>query len=320
MTFSKALNRLTFVCSALLLAGSLFASDVSDFRDAVEACESRQELGEVLANAPETILTDASIYWDYEHPFTYERWTQVRDRLVLEIDARLIAEAQGQPGEVKDPKATAEQILRSPVYTDREEREGRNWLDDVTDRLGERFVTWIANMLERLFGNRALPFFGFGGGPMSGLTFVAWVLIVVVVGLLLFFILRGLKGAARKRRVGGILEDDEPERTADQWLQQAERLEAEGKFREAVRCLYLACLVRYDDGLVARFRRHETNWEHLYRIEASASNPKDIDFRDLTQRFDKVWYGYMVKGPEDVTEFKEVYKRLCQALKIKTAA
>jgi hypothetical protein len=320
MTFSKALRKLTCVFSALLLAGSLLASDVSDFRDAVEACESRQALAEVLAKAPETILSDLSIGWDYDNPFRWERWTQVRDRLVLEIDARIVAEEKGQQGEVEDAGKTAERILQNPVYVDREDREGRNWLDNVTDRLGERFVTWIANMLEKLFGNRTLPFFGLGGGTLSGLTFVAWVLIIVVVGLVLFFILRGLKGVARKRRVGGILEDDEPERTADQWLQQAERLEAEGKFREAVRCLYLACLVRYDDGLVARFRRHETNWEHLYRIEASASNPKDIDFRDLTQRFDKVWYGYMVKGLEDVTVFKEVYKRLCQALKIKTAA
>jgi hypothetical protein len=119
--------------------------------------------------------------------------------------------------------------------------------------------------------------------------------------------------------VGGILEDDEPERTADQWLLQAEKLEAEGKYREAVRCLYLACLVRYDDGRVARFRRHETNWEHLYRIEGSSLNP-GLDFRTPTQRFDKVWYGYQVNGPSDVQEFREVYQRLCDQLQLKTAA
>jgi hypothetical protein len=322
--FSKALNRLTCAFSLLLVCVAALGSEVSDYRDALDRAKSRQEFRAVLENPPEVVREDGSL--GYYAAYSLEllesdghgSWTQVRDELVQEIDAYLQFHEGPPEGQLADPSETAKEILNNPIYIDAEQREGRNWIDKAGTRIGERILEWL-NQFQ--FNAPDMNVGIFGGSLGQGLTIFMWVLLLVIIGLVLFFVLRHFSGVGRrKRRVGGILEDDEPERTADQWLARAEELEAEGKIREAVRCLYLACLVRYDDGRVARFRRHETNWEHLYRIEASPTNPAQIDFRTATQRFDKIWYGYQVKGPEDAAEFKEVYKRLCEALQIKTAA
>ncbi len=322
MTFSKALKRLTCALSLLLAACAGFASELTDFRDAVSRANTRAELQRLLSAPPASIKDDGSLGSYFSYSLDYLEagvgdWQTIKRYVVEELDAYiLLGKAEGT-GKVRDATAAAKDILESPIYVDRKQRKDRNWLDKVGDRLGDRILKWLS----QFDFNAPRPGGGFLSGLMGGLTVFMWVVVLAVIGLVLFFVLRNVSGAAkRKRRVGGILEDDEPERTADQWLEQADRLTAEGRHREAVRCLYLACLVRYDDGNVARFRRHETNWEHLYRIEGSARNPQDIDFRSTTQRFDKVWYGYQATGPQDVNDFKEVYKRLCVALQIKAAA
>lgn len=320
---SKALKRLTCAFSLLLAAAMTLASEVTDFRDAVAQARSRGALQALLQSAPEAVSSDGSLsfYFDYSLDVIeneYEAsWTEVRQWIVDELDAKIALEGRQIGGGVTDPQSESKKILANPLYSDRQERKDRNWLDRAGDRIGDRIIAWLSQFeFRRPSGNM-----GFLEGLMGGLNVFMWIVILVIIGLVLYFVLRNVSGAAkRKRRVGGILEDDEPERTADQWLLQAERLESEGRYREAVRCLYLACLVRYDDGNVARFRRHETNWEHLYRIEASAANPREIDFRSTTQVFDKVWYGNQVNGVEDVRSFREVYQRLCSALQIKTAA
>jgi hypothetical protein len=318
---SKALKKLICACSLLLAAAVSPGSELSEFRAAVDAADTLEELRGVMRGAPERVVSDPSIKYYFDsllNEFTVEGdWHFIKTEIIETVDGKLAFEQAGATGKVKDPARTAKQILDSPIYIDRQEREGRNWLDDAATRIGERLLAW----LRKLMPDRGPSIGNLPSMSFSGLTTVAWFLLGAVVLLIVYFVLRNFKGVGRRRRrVGGILEDDEPERTADQWLAQADKLEAEGRYREAVRCLYIACLVRYDDGRVARFRRHETNWEHLHRITASALNPRQVDFRSATQKFDKVWYGYMVKGPEDVGEFREVYKRLCEALQIKIAA
>jgi hypothetical protein len=323
MMLLKALKRLTCALSLALVAATALGSEVTDFRDAVASARNRVELAALLKSPPESIKNDGSLgyYFNYSidvvETESRGNWNEIKIWVVEELDAFIALQAEPASGRVEDPKKAAEEILANPLYVDRIERKDRNWLDKVSNRLGDRIIAWLSQIE---FSSPRTQF-GLFDGALGGLHVIAWVLVLVVIGLVLYFVLRNFSGAARrKRRIGGILADDEPERTADQWLAQAEKLEAEGRFREAVRCLYIACLVRYDDGRVARFRRHETNWEHLYRIEGSPTNPKEVDFRAATQSFDKVWYGYMVRGVEDVTAFKEVYQKLCNALQIKSAA
>ena len=91
-------------------------------------------------------------------------------------------------------------------------------------------------------------------------------------------------------------------------------LTAKGEHRMAVRCLYLATLMRLDEAGVAEFRRWETNWEHLRRIQNSPSRPDDLDVSPLTRHFDLIGYGRICKGEMDVAEFREAYLRVVKLL------
>ncbi|MCH8979935.1 MAG: DUF4129 domain-containing protein [Armatimonadetes bacterium] len=312
------MKRLTCVCSALLLAAAAFGSDLTEFRDRVVAASGEEQFWAVLEEAPESVVQDDELLYYLNDDGS--DWEIVQTMLSEEIAGRIAMGREPAAGEVAVPAETAVDILKSPVYVDREERTGRNWIDASGDRIGQKLVQWLSDVLGWLFPSGLRGGSGVAGPRLTGLQVIAWMLIFGVIAVVLVFVIKNFAGIGRKRRVGRLLEEDEPERTSDQWLEQADRLEGEDRLREAVRCLYLACLVRFDDGRIARFRRHETNWEHLYRIEANPDLPAGIDFRRPTQRFDKIWYGHEIKGTADVQEFREVYKQICEALLSKTAA
>ncbi|RMG23515.1 MAG: DUF4129 domain-containing protein [Armatimonadetes bacterium] len=124
---------------------------------------------------------------------------------------------------------------------------------------------------------------------------------------------RAKKDRVKKRR-GGLLEEGEELLSTDEWLERAQSLESQGAYREAVRCLYLAVLLRLDEAGIVRFDRYETNWEHLRRIERAPA-PGSVRYRWLTQQFDLVWYGEREATPELCRQFRQEYETLMAGLK-----
>jgi hypothetical protein len=202
-------------------------------------------------------------------------------------------------------------IKSSPLYRDAGVEESSNWLGRALQRLKN-----IRLHLPTPSGP-SLGFLSFLG-PIF--YYLMWFLIGLAIAFLVFLGVKHIRWQGRlKRRVSAMLEEDEPDRTVDEWLAQADALEVDGKHREAVRALYLACLLRFDEALVARFDRSETNWEHLRRIEASPKLPAGLDFRAPTQQFDRIWYGRIVRGSEDVRDFRDRYLEVTEALKRRAA-
>jgi len=224
------------------------------------------------------------------------------------------------PGQVQKPADEARKILRSPEFRDSGATTTRNWFARSLSRLGEAIANWLEQIL-KLQGPKSdmtMPSLGIGPGLISG---VIMVLAVLLLGGLVYFLARW-KWAPKavKKGGGGLLDEDEPDRTADEWLEMADSLESEGRHREAVRCLYLACLVRLDEHKVAAFMRGETNWEHLRRIHGSSRRPSGWEFRTATQRFDLVWYGKVVQGSADSIWFRTFYQDLLERLRAKAEA
>jgi hypothetical protein len=156
-----------------------------------------------------------------------------------------------------------------------------------------------------------------GIGGLGGLF--KFLLIGLLVAAVIFFLVLAFRHFSwkktLKRKSSALLEEDEPERSADEWLRLAEGLSLQGRYREAVRCLYLACLLRIDEAKVARFIRSETNWEHLARIQASAKRPPSLDILAPTRAFDQIWYGHRVRGEADVDQFKIWYEEVVASLR-----
>ena len=140
---------------------------------------------------------------------------------------------------------------------------------------------------------------------------IVWGLLAVAIIVFGYFGIKHFQWKkALRRKAKAVLEDDEPERTLDEWLAIADEYSLQGKFREAVRALYLACLLKFDEAGVARFIRGETNWEHLSRIRSSGRLPNGLDFTPATKAFDRIWYGFHVQGNEDVESFRVWYQEV----------
>lgn len=220
-------------------------------------------------------------------------------------------EPQGS-GKVSNPSETAKKILSDKNFIDRGDLRNRNWFTHATENVGRAISKWLEEMFKRQQAPAGISLIS------PAVTVLFWALIIAAILAFLYFALKnfawGASSRFRKRTVGGLLDEDEPDRTADEWLERADALAAKGEHRQAVRCLYLACLVRIDEANIARFIRAQTNWEHLRRIEDSPRRPANLDFRPTTQHFDEVWYGFKVKGESDVQQFRAFYVDLMKIL------
>ena len=203
----------------------------------------------------------------------------------------------------KGADATVKSIKKDPVYEARKEAKSSNWFSKLMDR--------AKNLLQK----PNLPENNMGPPP-AWIFYLVWAIcILLIVALLAGLVLLIINlpwawtkaGRARKAKRGGILEEGEALLSEDEYLIEADRLIAEGRFREACRCLYLATLLRFDSTRIARFEPAQTNWEHCRRIEASKILPSPIPFRPTTKAFDLAWYGYRAKHLDDVMIFRETY-------------
>lgn len=239
-----------------------------------------------------------------------EEWVTRANKSAKEQETveRMVAEtADAQRAITRVPESRAAQrtvqdIKRSAPYIDREARTEGNWVQKGLERIGDLF--------RRPKTDIKPPDLGFIGNLIN---VIAWTVIAIAGLVILYLIVRYVNWRVKlTRKTTAVLEEDEPERSLDEWLALADRLESEGNYREAVRALYLACLLKFDEARIARFDRHETNWEHLARIEASHRLPPGMDFRPATQLFDQVWYGFNVRGKPDVDDFRRWYAEVVQ--------
>ena len=233
---------------------------------------------------------------------------EVAKRFRSMVNLGALTENKG-PGVVAN-QTDAAQVKSSPLYQDPGIDQKRNWLADALRRLKK---LKFKQATDQRSGTGSGLF-----GPL--LVYLMWAVLAGAVGVLLYVAathIRWQKSLTRKAKA--LLEEDEPDRTVDEWLQLADDHAAAGRYREAVRALYLACLLRFDESDVARFDRGQTNWEHLARIEGSANLPPGIEFRSPTQRFDRIWYGYQTEGQPDVDLFRNWYQTITAALKVAKA-
>jgi hypothetical protein len=184
-------------------------------------------------------------------------------------------------------------------------------LDLLQPSLWQRFTRWLRGWIDRLLPDSG-PLAGTGLG--SGLTtLVGWLvigggglLVVLLLGYWLRHLLGGLLRGQHKSNAGAG-EDGLPA-TAAQARQQASQMAESGNFREAVRRLYLAALLRLRERDLIRFDSSLTNQEVLARMQTNA--PARAHLEPVVDIFDRVWYGEQ----EPDAETFERYSREIDAL------
>lgn len=189
-----------------------------------------------------------------------------------------------------------------------------------------RFIDWLGKFLEDLFKRdaapppRDAPQLVTGGTVANVLVVVLVALTVVVLGGLLLVYLN--KGKKRPDEAGlevstvdaAALAGDPAHalsRPPEGWAHLADELAARGEYREAVRSLYLALLSRlHRDGAIL-YDVTLSNWDYLRQFRGRAEWKPP--FRELTRRFDFVWYGNVTVGAEGYREFRALTQPLLAA-------
>jgi len=110
------------------------------------------------------------------------------------------------------------------------------------------------------------------------------------------------------------------ERSEDEWLALADRLEREGELRLALRSVYLGLLAGLAQREWLTIRRDRTNRDYLneftrrWRRRPQAALEQRIEIpeklRGSMRQFDRVWYGSHVPTPEAVAAYRQDQREL----------
>ncbi|HJP82154.1 MAG TPA: DUF4129 domain-containing protein, partial [Fimbriimonadaceae bacterium] len=288
--------KLVSSCSLFITVALCAASDIREFDSALKSAKAAKQVYNVSLRFKDVVNSDpilSKMLIDLRTPEAV-----VRFKKAVALRAAVAPQKAGGFEAIRSIKS-------SPLYRDPGVQEESNWLDGAMRRL----LGLLRRPKPPSIGH--VPTLGVPGWIIPTM----WFILGGAVLFLLFLMLRHISWKrGLKRKATAMLEDDEPERTLDEWLANADEHFRAGRYREAVRAMYLSCLLKFDEAGVARFIRGETNWEHLSRISSSIKKPDSVDFRPPTQAFDRIWYGHHVRGPEDVEQFRAWYQQITEAL------
>lgn len=299
-------NFLRAAASILLVCAALFAqADWTSLQKEIQLAKNRDEaVGHIKKSEHAKETGMAELLDDYNSATTKAVKDTTFDSMKQMVSANALSESFKN---AKGAEVTAREIKKDPIYTAEKEAISSNWIQKLFERLKNIFnsnnndnnqprndrpapAVWLGTILQALF----------------------YLLCAAIIGALIYLVIKipwawTAAGRAKRAKRGGMLEDGEQLLSEDEYLVEADRLIAEGRYREACRALFLASLLRIDSSRIARFEPTQTNWEHLRRIETSKTKPEFLDFRPATKAFDLAWYGYRAKRIDDVTIFRETY-------------
>jgi hypothetical protein len=190
------------------------------------------------------------------------------------------------PPSAHDPEAVrdlADRILADARY------------DRPGEPLPERILDWFGEQLGNVLGS----FVGSGAG-----TVVAWALVLGAVAFVVHLVVRHGRvvrlPSARPRAASLMVELT---RTPTEWRAEAEALEAQGRWREGLRCRHRALvgeLVRRGD---VRDQAGRTAGEHLRDVARSRPGAAP-PMAAATELFEAAWYGDAATGPAEAARFE----------------
>lgn len=171
----------------------------------------------------------------------------------------------------------------------------------------QRVLDWLGDRLNPGIGAPG----GWGGsiGPLVG--WVAMVLVAVGLAVLVYFVVRHRSPRVKKAKAKAPTVDIDESRSATEWASDADRLEAAGDWKEAIRCRYRELVTRLVDAGVARPIPGRTTGE--LRVDVAERAPAvSGEFSQATGLFELPWYADEPTGRSENEEFKALASRVLE--------
>lgn len=147
----------------------------------------------------------------------------------------------------------------------------------------------------------------------SGLMVFGSILVIVMIGLLIYFLVKNSRKPNFKRSSKSAEEliPDEPDSRSsyrDLW-EAFNRAKSSGNYRECIRLIHQICIKNLSEAGFFQLHPDKTNWEYVSEL----NNPELAnDFSKLTADHELIWYG---DAPLDETGFQRLEKEFNSFLK-----
>lgn len=339
---------LAFVCAVVFLSLSVFAKTPAEYRKNVESASGliadlnytdaedfstvaeyqtfeRETIREIRAALPgaeniewQGATVETGNQWLIDKLEAYEKeptGSPKRKMILTEIGERLDALAQ-KLAELENPPASnrtkdedkrkLSEILKREEYV-KPEQQDENWIQSLI----RRFREWLREKMPESEPSQTAP----TGSPALSvvLMIVIFVSVLGLVGFLLYkfapfigFNFRPRTKKEKKDRVilGERLAADE---NAGSLFSEAERLAREGNLRQAIRKGYIALLCELSDRKIIGLAQHKTNRDYLRDVRRRHELYQNMN--NLTDNFERHWYGFEKTDEKDWEEFRSNYKK-----------
>jgi len=192
----------------------------------------------------------------------------------------------GLPPSEQDPTAVrdlADRILAQPRY------------DRPPESISERVMSWIGDQLAKVLGSLV----GGGGG-----TVLAWIILVAALGAVGYLLVRhgrvALPGTATEDGPAVMVELT---RSAAEWRREADRLEADGRWAEGLRCRHRALIADLVRRGIIPEQAGRTAGEYV-RDVATGLPTAAAPLAAATELFEAAWYGGATTGAAEAARFE----------------
>jgi hypothetical protein len=161
----------------------------------------------------------------------------------------------------------------------------------------DRILEWFGEQLGKVLGSLV----GSGAG-----TLVAWVLVLGAVGFVIFLVIR----FGRVGRIPRPLDHPaqvmvELTRTPSEWRQEAESLEAQGRWKEGLRCRHRALIAELVRRGAIPEQAGRTAGEYVRDVAVSLPDAAPA-LAAATELFEAAWYGDLPTGADEAVRFQHL--------------
>ena len=234
---------------------------------------------------------------------------EIGDRLAA-LDAALIraAETSRDKGSGQETREKLRDILNRREYREKEESRIAAFLRKIYNKVSD-FFGELRDAFGRLLGKI------FGSAAEGSL--ISKILVVIMIGVLLFFIvwfarqIKPRRKTARKRTVLG--EEIDAGATPGDLFEAAMAAARAGDFRAAVRKLYISLLYEMSERNLIEIDESATNHEYLARLSRFEALVAPVGH--MTDRFDVSWYGMFPTSQEEFSTYLARYNEAMQRAK-----